>query len=326
VIPLTIIMNDTLTLLSKVLPQLAVIAAVFGFAGWFLRGLGSKPTSTPAAKTPAAGEKTQQQDRAKNLEATLEKAKAAHKSLKAEFDQLKSHSVPQQDFEKSTADLEAARKALEAETRRLAALETELKKAQDSVKHLNARANEADKAQKDRSFALENELSKAREQLAVLQNRPDDSAGLQAEIERLRESVATTTRFAGELRKREAAAVEALEKAEARIAQAVETGRDVPAPSKKIGPVVESSRIAAAKAEVLRLVELNKQKEATVATESPAAAAEPVASTPEIPAPTPEPTPEPIPELAAEPTPVEIEAPAPEASKPVKSGELFALD
>ena len=48
-ISLTTIMNETLTLLSKVLPQLAIIAAVFGFAGWFLRGLGSKPASTTVA-------------------------------------------------------------------------------------------------------------------------------------------------------------------------------------------------------------------------------------------------------------------------------------
>ena len=310
-------MNEILTNLSKVLPQLAILAVVFGFVGWFIRGLASKPAPA-AAKTPVANAKSQQQDRAKNLEATLEKTKAAHKLLKAEFEQLKSQSVSRESFEKISAELEAGSKSVETETRRSSALEIELKKAQDTIKHLNARGNEADKAQKDRSFTLENELSKTREQLAMLQNRPDDSAGLQAEIERLRESVATTTRYAGELRKREAATIEALEKAEARLATAAETGHDIPAPSKKIGPVVESSRIAAAKAEVLRLLELNKQKEtAPVATEATSPpeevsvpAVEPEAAEPE----------------AIEPEAAEIEAPVSQADKPVKNGELFALD
>ncbi len=253
-------MNELLTNLSKVLPALFVLAAVFGFLGWSARGRGNQPAPTKSAKPANTGEKPQGQERAKNLEAALEKSKSAHKTLKAELDQLKSHSVAQAEFDKISADLEAARKAVESETRRVSALETELKKAQDAVKALNARTNEADKAQKDRSFALENELSKTREQLAILQNRPDESTDLLAEIERLRESVATTTRFSGELRKRETAAFEALEKAEAKIAAMIESGSTVPAPARKIGPVGDSNRIAAAKAEVLRLVEMNKQR------------------------------------------------------------------
>ena len=102
----------------------------------------------------------------------------------------------------------------------------------------------------------------------MLQNRPDDSAELYAEIERLRESVAVSSRFAGEVRKREAAAIEALEKAEAKLAGLSDPSRPAPA-SKKIGPVVESDRIAAAKAEVIRLVELNKQKEAAALVQEP---------------------------------------------------------
>ncbi len=347
-------MNETLTLLSKVLPQLAVISAVCGFVGWYVRGLSSKPASATVAKTPAASEKAQNQDRARNLEATLEKSKAAHKAVKAELDQLKSHSVSQEAFEKISAELEAAHKAVEAETRRFSALEPELKKAQDAVKNLNARANEADKTQKDRSFALENELSKTREQLTLLQNLPDDSADLRAEIERLRESVATTTRFAGELRKREAAAIEAMEKAEGRLANAVETGRDLPTPSKKIGPVGDSSRITAAKAEVLRLVEQNKQRAAIQETsipvaETPAAAEEEI--TPPVEVPTvadevpsmPDAAPITPDEVAAAPdeaptaseeiatAPVEAPAPPVEVAsssqkKPIATGDLFALD
>lgn len=250
-------MSETLTLLSKVLPQLAIIAVLCGFIGWSLRG---RPAKTAPAKPSPAADKGQQ-DRAKNLQAALEKSKAAHKDLKAELENLQSASVSKATFDSTAAELASARSALDTETKRISTLETDLKKAQDTVKQLNARLNDGEKAQKDRSFALENELSKTREQLAVLQNRPDDSAELQAEIDRLRESVAVSSRFAGEVRKREAAAIEALEKAEAKLADLSDPSRPAAAP-KKIGPVVESDRIAAAKAEVIRLVEMNKQKEA----------------------------------------------------------------
>lgn len=255
-------MSEILTNLSKVLPQLAILAVVFGFIGWSLRGLSAKPVPAKDSK-PVAAPKNQGLERTRNLEASLEKSKAAHKALKSEFDQLKASTVATGELDAAKAELEAAGKALEAEARRASALEADLKKLQETNKALNTRANDADKVQKDRSFTLENELSKAREQLTLLQNRPDDSAGLHAEIERLRESVATSTRFAGELRKREAVALESLEKAEARLAEALKGGGVVAAPAVgKIGPVGDSDRIAAAKAEVLRLVEQNKLRAA----------------------------------------------------------------
>ncbi|MES2657381.1 MAG: hypothetical protein V4689_02125 [Verrucomicrobiota bacterium] len=337
-------MNEILTNLTKVIPALIIIAALFGYIGWSARGSASKAAPAKATKPAPTSEKSQQQDRAKNLEVALEKSRAAHKALKSEFDQLQANSVSKEALEKATADADAARKALESETKRISALETELKKSQDAIKHLNARANDADKAQKDRSFALENELSKTREQLAVLQNRPDDSAELQVEIERLRESVATTTRFAGELRKREAAAIEAQEKAEARLANALETGRDTPAPSKKIGPVGDSNRIAAAKAEVIRLVELNKQKAVApvvadsapvVADSAPVVAdSAPVVadSAPVVADSAPVETNSTLVETNSTPVEaesasvVEVSAPVQAVNKLPKSGELFALD
>lgn len=283
-------MNESLTLLSKVIPQLVFIAAMSGVIGYMIRGAFAK--SAPAK--PAAAEKPQQ-DRAKNLEAALEKSKVAHKSLKSEHEALQSASVSQAIFATAAAERDAARVALESETKRLAASEADLKKSQDTIRQLNSRANEADKAQKDRSFALENELSKARQKLALLQDRPDDSAELQAEIERLRESVAVSSRYAGEMRKREATAVEALERAESRPAPAVS--------SQKIGPVVDSGRIAAAKAEVLRLVELNKQRDIPTTEDLPAPVAE------ELP-----------------PVSEEITEPIPTHKKVHTSGELFAMD
>lgn len=271
-------MTESFTILAKVLPELAVIIVLAVFIGWSLRGRTAKDTPSKAVKATPSSDKGQG-DRVKNLEATLEKSKTANKSLKAEMEALQSGTVSKATFENATAELDAARKALETETKRISTLETDLKKAQDTIKQLNARLNDGEKAQKDRSFALENELSKTREQLAILQNRPDDSAVLNAEIERLRESVAVSTRFAGEVRKREAAAVEALEKAEARLAELSDPSRPAVV-SKKIGPVVESGRIAAAKAEVLRLVEMNKRKEEAVVAEEVTEVVEAIAETP----------------------------------------------
>lgn len=265
-------MTESFTILAKVLPELAVIIVLAIFIGWSLRGRPAKDAPAKAVKATPSSDKGQQ-DRAKNLEATLEKSKATNKSLKAEIEALQSGTVSKPTFENATAELDAARKALETETKRISTLETDLKKAQDTIKHLNARLNDGEKAQKDRSFALENELSKTREQLAIVQNRPDDSTDLHAEIERLRESVAVSTRFAGEVRKREAAAIEALEKAEARLTELSDPSRPAVV-LKKIGPVVESDRIAAAKAEVLRLVEMNKRKEEAVASEEAVEAVE----------------------------------------------------
>ncbi len=192
--------TSALTQLSNLLPQVAIISAICGLLGWTLRGLIIKPA--PAKSAAAA---PQARDRSKNLEAALEKSKDALKSLKSEHEALKASAVSSASLEKANAELEAARKSLDSETKRISALEADLKKAQDTIRNLNNRANDADKAQKDRSFALENELSKARQALALLEARPDDTASLQTEIERLRESVAVSTRYAGEMRKREAA-------------------------------------------------------------------------------------------------------------------------
>lgn len=247
-----------MTDLSTILPVVAVTSAVSGFLGWSMRAP-AKTTAPAKTGKPAPAADKGQQERVKNLEAAVEKSKTAQKALKGELENLQTTSVTKAAHDATVAELEAARKESGAEAKRISALETDLRKSQETIKQLNARTNEADKAQKDRRFALENELSKAREELAILRNRPDDSVGLQTEIERLRESVAVSTRYAGEMRKRESAAVEALEKAEARIA---ELGEGVkPVVSKKIGPVGDSGRIAAAKAEVIRLIEQNKQKE-----------------------------------------------------------------
>ena len=270
-------MTETLTLFSKALPQLAFLAAVCFYIGWSMRGPSKK--ANPAK--PAASSDKPQGERAKNLEASLEKTKSALKSAKAELESLQSASVPKAKFDSTKSELAEAKKLLESEAQRIAVLETDLKKGQETLKTLNTRLNDNEKNQKDRTFALENELSKTREQLAILQNRPDETSALLIEIERLRESVAVSTRYAGEVRKRETAAIAALEKTEAKIADLTDPSRPTAPASRAIGPVGDSDRIAAAKAEVIRLVEMNKQRE-TIAME-PAPEVEAIAeTTPEL--------------------------------------------
>lgn len=258
-------MNEILVLFSKAWPQLTAIIFAAGFIGWLLRGSGTAKQAPKGAKPVTAAEKGPS-ERVKNLESALEKSKAAHKAVKAELENLQSASVTKAQFDARMAELEAAHQSLSTESKRTAALEVELKKSQDTIRHLNSRANEADKQQKDRRFALENELSKAREQLALYQDKPDDTADLHTEIGRLRESVATTTRFAGELRKREATAQEELEKLRAKL-----TGPgDVHAPAAPSKPVGDSDRVAAAKAEVLRILEHNQRRKEAEVSEEPA--------------------------------------------------------
>ncbi len=329
-------MQETLTNLSKVLPQLAVLAAVFGFIGWSIRGLSAKPEVATKPGKPLPANDKGRDERVKNLETTLEKERASKKAIKAELDSLKASTVIKESHDNALAELEAAHQSLASESKRTAALETELKRVQETLKGHNSRANDSDKSQKERDFALQNELSKARHEVAALRDRPDDSSKMEEEINRLRESVATSTRFAGELRKREGAAQEELEKLKIQLADVM---RGQPAaPARKLGPVGDSNRVAAAKAEVLRLVEKNKRDHSAQAAPAvtdeaplpimPAAAVvepEPMPETPPAPAFThavpsenPEPvapeTPVPAPELAELPVEPEPES-APEENR-----------
>lgn len=323
--------------LLKALPLVAVIAVVVGIAGWWLRALMVKATSQPLVSEPT------KQEKVKNLEIALEKSRSSHKATKTELDELKAGSVSRQELDAAIHELQVTRETSEMGSKRAASLETELKKSQETIKSLNTRANEMEKAQKDRSFQLENELSKARQDLAQFENRPDDSGELRAEIERLRESVASLTRYSGELRKKEAAAVEALEKAKASFSR--DSAKSPMIPEKPAG---DSDRVAAAKAEVLRILEQNRLKQSEQqpsAPEVPAHIAEEVKEEIQKPAAEasvePPPTEQkeeapPAPEPALEPSAVEDtaekEAPAAPAKKqssksgvPV-TGELFTLE
>jgi len=251
---------------------LAILCVVLG-------ALLSSKFSKGRAEKKRVSDDSSSRDRSKKLEESLSKAQAKLKEVQADFDSLKTGSVSKSAFETVNTELAELRQALDTVQKRAAALETDLRKSQDTLKGLHARANEVDRTQKDRSFSLENELSKTRAQLADALARPDNTTELQAEIDRLRESVANGTRYAGELRKRETAAQEALQKLQRKLdKQPVETAEPVELPPNDF-PARESDRIAAAKAEVIRLHALNaERKNAGPAPELPLFSEEPVES------------------------------------------------
>jgi chromosome segregation ATPase len=251
---------------------LAILCVVLGAM------LSSKFSKGRAEKKRLA-EDSSARDRGKKLEESLSKAQAKLKEVQADFDSLKNSSVSKSALESVHAELAELRQALDTAQKRAAALETDLKKSQETLKGLHARANEVDRTQKERSFTLENELSKTRAQLADALARPDNTTELHAEIERLRESVANGTRYAGELRKREAAAQEALQKLQRKLDKQPVESTDPVESAPNDFPARESDRIAAAKAEVIRLHALNaERKNVTPAAELPLFPEEPVKS------------------------------------------------
>jgi hypothetical protein len=266
----------TLWFLIKLLPLLAATAILFGYFGWWLRRKFHAPVVN-SHKPAAAPDDLPARERVKKLEHALAKSEAAQKALKHDLETLQAKSVSKAALDKTAKELADAQHRLETDLKRIQALETELKKSRDTINTLNSNAAEANKGQRERTFALENELSKTREALAIHESRPDNTLVLQAEVDRLREALTNSTRVIGELRKQEAAAVEAMTKAqkklEAALAKAApeETGAVslIPAMDRatrkqpKPGPAVEPIDIVAnTKAEVARINALNAQKEA----------------------------------------------------------------
>ncbi|RYD39532.1 MAG: hypothetical protein EOP85_15785, partial [Verrucomicrobiaceae bacterium] len=88
--------------LSKVLPQLFIIAAIGIGLGWALRGLFTKPSASAKSITSPDAAK---QERVKNLEAALEKSRSSHKTTKAELDALQAASVPKATLEATVTEL-----------------------------------------------------------------------------------------------------------------------------------------------------------------------------------------------------------------------------
>jgi chemosensory pili system protein ChpA (sensor histidine kinase/response regulator) len=266
----------------KLLPLLGLTAILFGLFGWWLRRKFHAPV-VASNKPAAAPTDLPARERVKKLEHALTKSEAAQKALKQDLESLHAKTISKATHDKAARELAEAQHRLEADVKRIQALEAELKKSRDAVNTLNSNAAEANKGQRDRTFTLENELSKTRETLAILQARPDNTLVLQAEVDRLREAVTNSTRVIGELRKQETAAVEAMTKAQRKLEAALGTAAESeaaadtgavsllpalaratrkqpkPAPEFAFDPV---DRVADAKAEVERIHAQNAQKEA----------------------------------------------------------------
>ncbi|MEI7956098.1 MAG: hypothetical protein WCJ66_13095, partial [Verrucomicrobiota bacterium] len=268
------ILPGNLWLVTKFLPFLGITALLFGWFGWWLRRKFHAPVVS--SSKPSTPDDLPARERAKKLEHALAKSEATQKSLKHELETLQAKSVSKQALDKATKDLADAQHRLEADLKRIQALEAELKKAREALNILNSSTAEANKGQRDRTFVLENELSKTREALAILEARPDNSLALQSEVDRLRETLTNSTRVIGELRKQEATTAQALAKTQAQLEAATHQAAVASSASVSLLPAMEaaerlsrkptkepvSSKVSDAKEAVERLQALNAQKEA----------------------------------------------------------------
>ncbi|MBN8459125.1 MAG: hypothetical protein J0M04_14935 [Verrucomicrobia bacterium] len=315
----------------KILPLLVFTAAIFAYFGWWLRTRFHAPVVSSAK--PAAPDDLPARERVKKLEHALAKSESAQKEIKQQMEHLQAKSINKAAHEKLAKEFSDAQHRLEGDQKRIAALEAELRKSRDTLNALNTKAAEANKGQREKTFALENELSKVRGELAAIQARPDNTLQLQGEVDRLRESLTNANRVVGELRKQEAAAAAAVEKAERKLAAALakqESATPESAPlSTKLGAVFPTTpapdRTAEAKAEVERL---QRKPVSNFAAEQERLAVEHAAQLEaEVSAPEPEPAPEPTPEPVAEESAPEPEAPAAPAPAPAQrpvQADLFA--
>ncbi len=251
----------------KLLPLLAFCALVFGLIGWWLRSLlsGNHGSNHEVQKVVNTTQDNSSRARIKKLEEKIQKADSDYKSIKGNYEALQKSSVSTNALEMANQEIAALKELDTANQKRIAAFETDSKKAQASIVALNANLNDANRQQKDRTFTLENELSKAREQLSRFESSTNKDSEYQNEIDRLRESLANATRVTGELRRQEAATAEALAACEARCEKLGEAPKSISSITPLIGPIdrsapVESDRIAAARAEVIRL---NAERQAT---------------------------------------------------------------
>jgi len=279
------ILPGNLWLVIKLIPLLAFTAVLFGLFGWWLRRKFHAPVVS--SSKPSTPDDLPARERVKKLEHALTKSEAGQKSLQHELATLQAKSVSKQALDKASKELADAQQRLDGDLKRIQALEAELKKARETLNTLNSSTAEANKGQRDRTFVLENELSKTREALALLEARPDNSLALQAEVDRLRETLTNSTRVIGELRKLETTYAQALAKTQAQLDAATQASTATATDAVSLLPAMEaaernlrqtaavSTKIAAAKEAVERLQALNAQKEAErLAAEQAAAQAE----------------------------------------------------
>ena len=264
-----------LWLIIKLLPILALTAALFGWFGWWLRRKFHAPLVS-SSKPHATQDDLPARERVKKLENSLAKSETAHKSLRHELETLQAKTVSKHTLEKAAKELADAQHRQDADHKRIQALETDLKKARETLNSLNSAAAEANRGQRDRTFTLENELSKTREALAILEARPDNSLALQGEVDRLRETLTNSTRVIGELRKQETTSAQSLAKCQTQLEAATRLPAAGAPDAVSLLPAMElaernarkpskentSTKVAQAIEDVERLHALNAQKEA----------------------------------------------------------------
>ncbi len=261
----------------KIRPYLAVVSIVGGFIGWYLRCKIGKCHGHQSEVVHSHD--SDDLSRIKKLQEKLNKAESLNKTLKMDLETSQSKLVDSTVHKKTIEQLAVLQSDLSATTLRANSLEAELKKAKETVGSFHAKANTETKEQRDRTFALENELSKARSEIARLQSGKDDSGELREEMERLRESTGNATRYAGEMRKREAALTDELNASKIALQQAQDKLLFAPVAAKQTSapptvaalPVGDSPRVKAAKEEVIRLL---AEREATAKADAIRAAAE----------------------------------------------------
>ncbi len=257
-------MNGNIWLILKILPYLGGCSLIAGFVGWYLH---HKLVQQRGSHAEPVNHSKDDQVRLKKMQEKLHKSEALNHSLTNELNAIRTASVSKLDHEAAAQSLAETKKSVDLERQRIATLEADLKKAQETISAFHSKANAAVKDEKSRIFVLENELSKTRAELLDLQGKGDDSTELRKELERMRESVANSTRFAGEARKREAALAEELESSKAKWEKLSAVGTPVisaPAPLHSFAsamPAVVSDNVAKARAEVARLNEERKQKQ-----------------------------------------------------------------
>jgi DNA repair exonuclease SbcCD ATPase subunit len=206
--------QGTLFFILKLLPYVAICSTVAFLLGYFF----SRPKSTKSSATSAHAPTNDESARIKKLQEKLQSSETAAKSLRQQLESLKADSITKTEHATLQSGLDALQEKWNTEKKRVAALEADVRKAQDTAASLNSRLNADAKAQNSRVIQLENELSQAREALNLAGTAPAYTApDLQAELDRAKDTVANAMRLVGETRKRESALQQELESLKKRV-------------------------------------------------------------------------------------------------------------
>lgn len=232
----------------KLLGYLALCALIFGFLGWWLRGLFSSGASqhqqTHLSQNSSASSTANSRDREKikKLESQLKTAESTLQSLKTAHEGLQKNSVSRQTLEQVQSEHDRLKNVESSTQKRIAELEGDLTRAQSTVATLNTKVNEAGKLQQSATLTLQSELAKTKEELARVVSSATPTVELKKEIEQLRESLAVANRANAQLRKNEAA----LAAAESRQTKSAESKAD-PSLQRLFAQASQSSASAPAK-------------------------------------------------------------------------------